>query len=137
MLGLNIRFITRFFCAIFSHITSIRRTNQGIIRMQDNIPAIYFAGHVGPFSVYPTAAYAITVATSRDKLAMPKWRNNILVQVPGAPDDNAVAALLTTVAQHGTSDPAVRRSRQLQGVAASSWRRCWHERRRRIDRAGL
>ncbi len=69
--------------------------------MQDNIPAIYFAGHVGRFSVYPTAAYAITIATSRDKLAMPKWRNNIPVQVPVAPEDNAVAALLTTVAQHG------------------------------------
>ena len=69
--------------------------------MQDNIPTIYFAGHVGRFSVYPTAAYAIIVATSRDKLAMPKWRNNIPVQVPVAPEDNAVAALLTTVAQHG------------------------------------
>ena len=69
--------------------------------MPDFIPIIYFAGHVGPFSVYPTTAYAITVATSRDKLAMPKWRNNILVQAPAAPDDNAVAALLKTVAQHG------------------------------------
>ena len=69
--------------------------------MQDYIPTIYFAGHVGPFSVYPTAAYAITLATSRDKLAMPKWRNNIMVQAPVAPDDNAVVALLTTVAQHG------------------------------------
>jgi hypothetical protein len=101
MLGLNIRSVTRFLSAIFSNITSIRRTNQGIIRMQDNIPTIYFAGHVGRFSVYPTAAYAIIVATSRDKLAMPKWRNNIPVQVPVAPEDNAVAALLTTVAQHG------------------------------------
>ena len=101
MLGLNIRSITRFLSAIFSNITSIRRTNQGIIRMQNYIPTIYFAGHVGPFSVYPTAAYAITIATSRDKLAMPKWRNNIAVQAPAAPDDNAVAALLKTVAQHG------------------------------------
>jgi hypothetical protein len=101
MLGLNIRFIPRFLCAIFSNITSIRRTKQGIIRMQDHIPTIYVSGHVGPFSVYPTAAYAITVATSRDKLAMPKWRNNIPVLAPVAPDDNAVAALLTTVAQHG------------------------------------
>ena len=101
MLGLNIQFIPRFLCAIFSNITSIRHTKQGIIRMQDNIPTIYFSGHVGPFSVYPTAAYAITVATSRDKLAMPKWRNNILVQAPGAPDDHTVAALRTTVVQHG------------------------------------
>jgi hypothetical protein len=69
--------------------------------MQNFIPANYFAGHVGPFSVYPTAAYAITIATSRDKLAIPKWRNNIPVQVPVAPDDNAVTAFLTTVAQHG------------------------------------
>jgi hypothetical protein len=101
MLGLNIRYVTRFLSAIFSNITSIRCTNQGIIRMQDNIPTIYFAGHVGPFSPYPTAAYAITVTTSRDKLGMPKWRNNIPVRVPVAPDDNAVAALLTAVAQHG------------------------------------
>jgi hypothetical protein len=99
MLGLNIRFITRFYCAIFSHVTSIRGTNQGIIRMQTNFPTIYFTGHVGPFSVYPTAAYAITIATSRDKRAMPKWRNNILVQVP--PDDHAITAFLTTVALHG------------------------------------
>ena len=69
--------------------------------MQTFTPTIYFAGHVGPFSVYPTAAYAITIAASRDKLAMPKWRNNTPVQMPVAPDDNAVAALLTTVAQHG------------------------------------
>jgi hypothetical protein len=68
--------------------------------MQNIIPATYFAGHVGPFSVYPNAAYAIAVATQRDKLAMPKWRNNIWAQVPDAPDDNAVAAFLTTVAQH-------------------------------------
>ena len=68
--------------------------------MQDDMPTIYFASHVGRFSVYPTAAYAITVAMSRDKLAMPKWRNNILVQAPGAPDDHTVTALLTTVAQH-------------------------------------
>jgi hypothetical protein len=88
-------------CAIFSHSTSIRRTKQGIIRMQDHISTIYFSGHVGPFSVYPTAAYAMTVATSCYKLTMPKWRNNILKQIPDAPDDNAVAALLTTVAQHG------------------------------------
>jgi hypothetical protein len=101
MLGLNIDSITRFFCAIFSHITSIRRTNQGIIRMQNIIPTTFFASHIGPFYVYPTAAYAITIAASRDKLAMPKWRNNIPVQVPAAPDDNAVAALLTTVVQHG------------------------------------
>ena len=32
---------------------------------------------------------------------MPKWRNNILTQAPDAPDDDAVAALHTTVAQHG------------------------------------
>jgi hypothetical protein len=101
MLGLNIRFITRFFYAIFSHITCIRRTNQGIIRMQNIISTTYFAGHVGPFTAYRTAAYAITLATSSDKLAMPRWRNNILAQVPNAPDDNAVAALHTTVAQHG------------------------------------
>jgi hypothetical protein len=101
MLGLNIRFITRFSCAIFSHITRIRRTNQGIIRMQNIIPAIYFAGHAGPFTAYRSAAYAITVATSREKLALPKWRNNIRVQAPDAPDDNAVAALLTTVVQNG------------------------------------
>jgi hypothetical protein len=69
--------------------------------MQNIIPATYFAGHVGPFSVYPTAAYAITIATSHEKLSLPKWRNNIPVQAPDAPDDNAVAALLTTVAQHG------------------------------------
>jgi hypothetical protein len=69
--------------------------------MQNFIPATYFAGHVGPFSVYPTAAYAITVATSPDKCNMPKWRNNILVRVPVAPDDHAVAALHMTVAQHG------------------------------------
>jgi hypothetical protein len=69
--------------------------------MQNIIPAIYFAGHVGPFSVYPTAAYAITIASSRDKLTMPKWRNNIPVQVPVAPDDNTIAALLKTVAQQG------------------------------------
>ena len=70
--------------------------------MKTIIPATYFSGHVGRFSVYPTAAaYAITIATLRDKLAMPKPRNNIPVQVPVAPDDNAVAALLTTVAHHG------------------------------------
>jgi hypothetical protein len=69
--------------------------------MQNIIPATYFAAHVGPFSVYPTAAYAITIATSRDKVGMPKWRNNILTQVPDAPDDDAVAALHTTVVQHG------------------------------------
>ena len=101
MLGLNIRFVTRFLSAIFSNITSIRRIYQGIIRMRNCIPAIYFDGHVGPFSVHPTSAYALTIATSRDKLAMPKWRNNIPVQVPVSPEDNAVAALLTTVAQHG------------------------------------
>jgi hypothetical protein len=50
---------------------------------------------------YPTAAYSITVTTSPDKLGMPKWRNNIPVRVPVAPDDNAVAALLTAVTQHG------------------------------------
>jgi hypothetical protein len=69
--------------------------------MRNIIPATYFAGHVGPFSLYRSAAYAITIATSRDKLAMPKWRNNIPVQVAVAPDDNAVAALVATVAQHG------------------------------------
>ncbi len=69
--------------------------------MQTVISPTYFAGHVGPFSVYPTAAYAITVAASRGKLAMPKWRNNILAQVPNAPDDNAVGSLLTTVVHHG------------------------------------
>lgn len=68
--------------------------------MRNCIPTIYFDGHVGPFSVYPTAAYAITLATSRDKLAMPKWRNNIVAQAPDAPDDDAVVALHKTVAQH-------------------------------------
>jgi hypothetical protein len=97
MLGLNIRFNPQFFCAIFSHITSIRRTNQGIIRMQNIIPTTYSAGHVGPFSVYPTAAYAITIATSPDK----RGATTIMTMMPNEPDDNAVAALLTTVAQHG------------------------------------
>jgi len=69
--------------------------------MPNIISATYFAGHIGPFSVYPTAAYAIMITTSRDKLAMPKWRNYILTQAPAAPDDNAVAALLTTVALRG------------------------------------
>src|ERR1700730_10648220 len=81
MLGLNIRSIAKLFDAIFSHITSIRRTNQGIFRMQNIIPAIYFAGHVGPFTAYRTAAYAITVATSHEKLALPKWRNNIVTMM--------------------------------------------------------
>ena len=66
--------------------------------MQNFIPAIYFAGHVGPFFVYPTAAYAITIAASPDKLAIPKRRNAIPVQVPVAPDENAVAALYSTMA---------------------------------------
>ena len=105
--------------------------------MQNFIPAIYFAGHVGPFSVYPTAAYAITVATSRDKLAMPKWRNNILVQAPVAPDDNAVAALHHAPSRNTderfSCSPITPPSRR----GNASWRRCWHERRRRIDRAGL
>jgi hypothetical protein len=69
--------------------------------MQNFIPTTYSAGHVGPFPVYPTAAYAITIATSPDKLGMPKWRNNIMTMMPNEPDDNAVAALLTAVAQHG------------------------------------
>jgi hypothetical protein len=69
--------------------------------MQNIIPATYFAGHAGPFTAYRSAAYAITVATSHEKLSLPKWRNNIRVQAPDAPDDNAVAALLTTVAQNG------------------------------------
>jgi predicted fused transcriptional regulator/phosphomethylpyrimidine kinase len=60
--------------------------------MQTFSSATYFTGHVGPFSVYPTAA------TSRDKLAVPKWRNNIAVQTPDAPDDNAVAAIHGTIA---------------------------------------
>ena len=88
--------------------------------MQNNITTIYFAGHVGPFSVYPTAAYAITLATSRDKLAMPKWRNNILVQAPDAPDDNAVAVAPHDRRATRQSDPAVRRSCQFQGLAASA-----------------
>ena len=37
--------------------------------MQGIIPTIYFTGHVGRFSVYPAAAYSITIATSRDKLS--------------------------------------------------------------------
>ena len=83
MLGLNIQSVSRFFCAIFSNITSrFAAPIKVLSEMQDNIPTIYFAGHVGPFSAYPTTAFAITVATSRDKLAMPKWRNNI--QVAGA-----------------------------------------------------
>jgi hypothetical protein len=69
--------------------------------MQNIIPATYFAGHVGPFSVYPTAAYAITIATSRDKLSVPKWRNNIPTMMPNEPDDDTIAALLATVTQHG------------------------------------
>ena len=105
--------------------------------MRNNIPTIYFDGHVGPFSVYPTAAYAITLATSRDKLAMPKWRNNIVVQAPDAPDDDAVAALHKTVAQHSTSDPAVRSTMRASRTGSLCWRGCWHERRRRTDRAAL
>ncbi len=69
--------------------------------MQNIIPAIYFAGHAGPFTAYRTAAYAITIATSHEKLALPKWRNNIVTMMPNEPDDNTIAALLTTVAQHG------------------------------------
>jgi hypothetical protein len=100
MLGLNIRLITLppRYLAILS---AFAAPFQGIIRMQEIIPAIYFDSHVGPFRQYPAAAYAITVATHRDKRAMPKWRNNILVQLPDVADDNAVCRLLTTVAKHG------------------------------------
>jgi hypothetical protein len=71
--------------------------------MQNHIPAIYFAGHAGPFTVYPGAAYAIRLATRRDKIEMPKWRNNIMVaQVPTVPDDNAVATVVTAAAQNGS-----------------------------------
>jgi hypothetical protein len=65
------------------------------------IPPIYFTGYVGPFPAYPAAAYAIAVATSRDNLALPKWRNNIPAQAPAAPDDTAVAPLHQHVVQHG------------------------------------
>ena len=51
---------------------------------------------------------------------MPKWRNNILVQAPVAPDDHAVAALLTTVAQHGRTILLFADSRDLQGVATQA-----------------
>ena len=85
--------------------------------MQSFIPTIYFTGHVGRFSVYPSAAYAITIATSRDKLSMPKWRNNIPVQVPVSPDDSRHRrAPHHRFAQHGRTT-LVRRSRDLQGMA--------------------
>jgi hypothetical protein len=59
--------------------------------------SIYFAVHVGPFIVYPTAAYAITISTLPDKLTMPKWRNNILVMAPGTPDHDAVTGICDIV----------------------------------------
>ena len=62
---------------------------------------LYCAGHVGPFSLYPTAGYAIVVATAREKLAMPKWRNYIPVQTPGDPDDSALSSLFTLIAERG------------------------------------
>ena len=101
MLGLNIRSITRFYPRYLAILPAFAAPIKVLSECKIISPTIYFDGHVGPFSVYPTAAYAITVATSRDKLAMPKWRNNILVQAPGAPDDHTVAALRTTVVQHG------------------------------------
>ena len=104
--------------------------------MQPNTTAIYFAGHVGPFSLYPTAAYAITIATSRDKLAMPKWRNYILTQGPDAPGDDAVAVLLKTVALHGRTILLFADHPTFKAWQRG-WRRCWHEHRRRIDRARL
>ena len=99
MLGLNIRFITRFSTRYLAILPAFAAPIKVFFRMQNFIPVTHFAGHVGPFSVYPTAAYAITIATSPDKLGMPKWRNNIPVQMPVAPDDNVVAALVTTVAK--------------------------------------
>ena len=87
--------------------------------------------------MYPAAAYPITIATSRDKLSMPKWRNNIPVQVPVAPDDNAVAALLTTVAQHGRTILLFADHADLQGVATQARGGVGMSAAGEDDRAGL